>query len=49
MTLKENFMKKRRCKNNHCSSMSNSAWFDLSSKGDILKLYDLCHNPKCKC
>ena len=26
--------------------MSNSAWCDLSSKGDILKLHDTCANPK---
>ena len=29
--------------------MSNSAWCDLNCKGDILKLNDVCHNPKCKC
>ena len=29
--------------------MSNSALCDLNSKGDILKLYDRCPSPKCKC
>ena len=29
--------------------MSNNAWCDLNNKGDILKLYDKCPNPKCKC
>ena len=29
--------------------MSNSAWCDLNSKGDILKLHDKCPNPKCNC
>ena len=29
--------------------MSNSAWCELNGKIDILKLHDLCHNPKCKC
>ena len=29
--------------------MSISAWCDLNSKGDILKLHDLCHITKCKC
>ena len=29
--------------------MSNSAWFDLNSKSDIIKLHDLCINPKSKC
>ena len=42
-------MKKAKCKNGHCSSMSNSAWCDLNSKGDTPKLHDTCQNPKCKC
>ena len=29
--------------------MSNSAWCDLNSKSDILRLYDKCRNPKCNC
>ena len=29
--------------------MSNSAWSDINSKGDILKLHGLCHNHECKC
>ena len=29
--------------------MSNSAWCDLNSKGDILKLHDECPNAKCNC
>ena len=29
--------------------MSNSAWWDLNSKGDVLKLHDKCPNPKCNC
>ena len=41
-------MKKGKCKNGHCSSMSNSAWCGLNSKGDSLKLHDISHNPKCK-
>ena len=40
-------MKKGKFKNNHRSSKSNSAWCDLNSKGDILKLHDKCPNPKC--
>ena len=46
---KEDFIKFRKCKNKHCSPMSNAAWCDLNSQGDLLKLHDLCHNPKCKC
>ena len=29
--------------------MSKAAWCDLNLKGDLLKIHDLCHNPKCKC
>ena len=29
--------------------MSNSAWCDLNKKCTVLKLHDMCHNPKCKC
>ena len=29
--------------------MSNSAWCDLNKKSNVLKLHDMCHNPKCKC
>ena len=29
--------------------MSNSAWCDLISKGNILKPHDQCPNPKCNC
>ena len=29
--------------------MSNLAWFDLNSNGDILRLHDKCLNPKCNC
>ena len=49
MTKGEAFIKKGKCKNNHYSSMSNSAWTDLNSKGNILKLHDKCPNPKCGC
>ena len=49
MTRGENFMEKRKCKNNHCSAMSNSAWCDLNSKGGLLQLHDRCPNNKCNC
>ena len=29
--------------------MSNSAWAESNSKGNILKLHDKCPNPKCGC
>ena len=47
MTRKGNFIKKGKCKSNYCSSMSNSACCDLNKKCTVLKLHDMCHNPKC--
>ena len=49
MTRGEDFIKAGQCKNNHCSSISNSALCNLHSKGNILKLHDKCPNPKCNC
>ena len=49
MSRAQNFMQKGKCSKNHCSSMSNLAWTDLNSQGNILKLHDKCPNPKCGC
>ena len=49
MTRGEDFIKRGKYGKNHCSSMSNLAWTDLNSKGNILKLHDKCPNPKCGC
>ena len=49
MTRGESFMKRGKCKKNHCSSVSTSAWTELNSHGNILKLHDKCSNPKCNC
>ena len=49
MTRGEDFSKKGKCSKNHCSAMSNSAWTDLNSQGNIFKLHDKCPNPKCNC
>ena len=42
------FIKEGKCKNNHCSVVSNIAWYDLN-KNYILRLQDYCPNPKCNC
>ena len=47
MTRGEDFFKKGKCENNHCSALSNIAWCHLSN--NILRLHDYCPNPKCKC
>ena len=49
MTRGEDFIKRIECSKNHCSYMSNLAWTDLNTKGNILKLHDKCPNPKCGC
>ena len=49
MTKGEDFIKRAKCEYNNCSSMSSSAWTDLNSKGNMLKLHDKCPNPKCGC
>ena len=49
MSRAQNFMQKGKCSKTHCSSMSNQAWTDLNSKGNILKLHDKSPNPKCGC
>ena len=49
MTRGEDFIKKGGCQYKDCSAMSTSAWTDLNSQGNILKLHDKCPNPKCNC
>ena len=49
MTKGEDFIGNAKCKHGHRSAMSNSARFDLNKKCTVLKLHDLCHNPKCNC
>ena len=49
LTTGRKFEQKGKCKNNHSSPMSNSAWCDLNSKGDVLKLHDMCSSLKCRC
>ena len=49
MTRGEDFIKEGRCKKKHSSTMSNSAWTELNSQGNILKPHDKCPNPKCNC
>ena len=46
-TKGEKFQKSAKCKNNQSSPMSNTAWTDLNSKGDILKLHDFCGKDGC--
>ena len=49
MTKGEDFIKSAKCTHGHRSAMSNSAWCDLNKICTVLKLHDMCHNPKCKC
>ena len=47
MTRGQGFIKNTKCTHGHRSAMSNSAWCDKNCT--VLKLHDMCHNPKCKC
>ena len=49
MTRGQDFIKNAKCTHRHRSAMSKSAWCDLNKKCTVLKLHDMCHNPKCKC
>ena len=49
MTKGQDFVKNGKCSQGHRSAMSNSAWCDLNKNCTVLKLHDMCHNPKCKC
>ena len=49
MTRGQDFIKNAKCTHGHRSAMSNSAWCDLNKNCTVLKLSDMCHNPKCKC
>ena len=49
MTRGQDFVRNAKCTHGHRSAMSNSAWFDLNNNCTVLKLHDMCHNPKCKC
>ena len=49
MTRGQDFVKNAKCSHGHRSAMSNSAWCDLNKNCTVLKLHDMCHNPKCKC
>ena len=49
MTKGEDFIKSGKCTHGHRSAMSSSAWCDLNKNCTVLKLHDMCHNPKCKC
>ena len=47
MTRREDFIKNANCSHGHRSAMSNSAWCDLNKNCTVLKLHDMCNNPKC--
>ena len=49
MTRAEKFKNNAKCEHGHRSDMSNSAWSDLNKNCTVLKLHDMCHNPKCNC
>ena len=48
MTRGLDFIESGKCTHGHRSAMSNSAWCDLNENCTVLKLHDMCQNPKCK-
>ena len=46
MTRGQDFIKNAKCTRGHRSAMSNSAWCDLNRSCSVLKLHNMCHNPK---
>ena len=49
MTKGESFVRNAKCNHCHRSAMSNSAWCDLNKNCTVLKLHEMCNNPKCNC
>ena len=49
MTRGQDLIKNAKFSHGHRSAMSNSEWCDLNKNCTVLKLHDMCHNPKCKC
>ena len=49
MTKGQDVIKNAKCTHGHGSAMSNSARCDLNKKCTVLKLHDMCYNPKFKC
>ena len=49
ITKVEKIIQKGRCQNILSSPMSSLSWRDLNIKGNLLKVHDVCPNPKCKC
>ena len=48
MNRGQDFNKNAKCTHGHRPAMSNSAWCELNKNCTVLKLHDICHNPKCK-
>ena len=48
MIRREDFVENAKSTHGHQSAMSNSAWCDLNKNCTVLKLHDMCHNPKFK-
>ena len=48
MTRGEDFIENAKCSHGHRSTMSNSGWCVLNKNCTMLKLHDMCPNPKCK-
>ena len=45
----EDYIRNDKRSHGHRSTMSNSSWWDLNKNCTVLRLHDMCHNPKSKC
>ena len=48
LTKGEKFQKSVKHQSSHSSPMSNLSWCSLNNKGNLLKVHDVCPNPKGK-
>ena len=46
MTRGENFNENTKCKHDRRSAMGKSVWCDWNENCTVLKLHDMCQNPK---
>ena len=49
MTKGKEFVRNAKCKHGHRYVMRISVRCELNKNCTVLKLHDMCHNPKCNC
>ena len=49
MTRGKSSNKNAKCTHGHRSAISKSVWCALNKTCTVVKLHQMCHNPKCNC